>query len=83
MPVDEAVKYKAESGSRFGTSVTPKLNPVPSPAYRSKVNTTEQSVLRVALLNNGFTAAALKIHTCHISADAHWWGPRQTHQHAK
>lgn len=60
MLVDEAVKYKAESGSRFGTPVAPNPNPVLSPAYRSKVAETEQSVLHVALLNNVFTAAALK-----------------------
>lgn len=71
MLVDEAVKYKAESGSRFGTSVTPNLNLVPSPTFRSKVDETEQSVLHVALLNNVLTAAALKINCSHISADAH------------
>lgn len=59
MLVDEAVKYKAESGSRFGTLVLPNWNPVPSPAYRSKVDETEQSVLHVALLNNVSIAAML------------------------
>lgn len=71
MLVDEAVKYKAQSGSRFGTSVTPNLNLVPSPVYRSKEDETKQSVLHVALLNNVLTAAALKMYSSHISADAH------------
>lgn len=53
-------------GSRFGTSATPKPNLV-----ASKVDETKQSVLHVALLIHILTAAALKMNSSHISADAH------------
>lgn len=59
MLVDEAVKYKAESGSRFGTSVTPNLTWFHLQPIDPKWMRLEQSVLHVALLNNVLTAGVL------------------------